>query len=318
MASLWTGLHPARAGVTRFDEVLVPEAKLPAEIFREAGFRTAGIWRNGWVEGYFGFDQGFEVYTRPGQKPVPEQLRRENPTIELRRHRLRPDRRHQRVPARARARAVVPVPAPDGRPRVHLRRRERAVRHVALRHLRQLRSCTSTACSTSCSAGSLEQGQLQKTLIVIASDHGEAFGERGNEGHARNVYPEAVEVPLLIGFPFRLAQPGGDPAAHRQRRHLADRARPAGSPCARARRWTLARSRDPRRGERRRCGAGDDGQAIAHLDRTWGQRVETSAPNVAVSEGPYRYLCSATPKGEIEREELFDLRRRSAARWRTG
>ncbi|MGH7337529.1 MAG: sulfatase-like hydrolase/transferase, partial [Myxococcota bacterium] len=64
MASLWTALHPARTGVTRFEHVLSPEARLPAEIFREAGFHTAGIWRNGWVEGYFGFDQGFEVYTR--------------------------------------------------------------------------------------------------------------------------------------------------------------------------------------------------------------------------------------------------------------
>src|SRR4030095_4667219 len=32
MASLWTGLYPARTGVTRFDEVLAPDAVLPAEI----------------------------------------------------------------------------------------------------------------------------------------------------------------------------------------------------------------------------------------------------------------------------------------------
>ena len=31
-------------------------------ILREAGFRTAGLWRNGWVEGYFGFDQGFDSF----------------------------------------------------------------------------------------------------------------------------------------------------------------------------------------------------------------------------------------------------------------
>ena len=38
---------------------------MPAEILREAGFQTLGLWRNGWVAPTFGFDQGFEVYQRP-------------------------------------------------------------------------------------------------------------------------------------------------------------------------------------------------------------------------------------------------------------
>ena len=80
MASLWTALDPQHAGVTRYDDVLPDEARMPAEILAEAGFRTAGLWRNGWVEGYFGFDQGFETYTRPNVFPVPAEVRRENPT----------------------------------------------------------------------------------------------------------------------------------------------------------------------------------------------------------------------------------------------
>ena len=48
---------------------------------------------------------------------------------------------------------------------------------------------------------------LDETLVVIAADHGEAFGERGFEGHARNVYQEVTEVPFVISFPFRL-EPG--------------------------------------------------------------------------------------------------------------
>jgi membrane-anchored protein YejM (alkaline phosphatase superfamily) len=84
MASLWTGLYPQRAGVTRFDDVLTEEATLAAEVFRDAGFRTAGLWRNGWVAENFGFDQGFEVYTRPVPRGVPPELRRSNPTISFR------------------------------------------------------------------------------------------------------------------------------------------------------------------------------------------------------------------------------------------
>ncbi|TMA30627.1 MAG: hypothetical protein E6J87_17670 [Deltaproteobacteria bacterium] len=81
MASLWTGLYPQRVGVTRFEDVVPQQAKTAAEIFHDAGFRTAGIWRNGWVEGYFGFDQGFDVYTRPNPPNVPAEYLRANPTV---------------------------------------------------------------------------------------------------------------------------------------------------------------------------------------------------------------------------------------------
>ncbi len=64
MASLWTGLYPARTGITRYNHVLPDEAMMPAEILRSSGFRTAGIYRNGWVAPTFGFGQGFEVYQK--------------------------------------------------------------------------------------------------------------------------------------------------------------------------------------------------------------------------------------------------------------
>jgi choline-sulfatase len=48
---------------------------------------------------------------------------------------------------------------------------------------------------------------LRRTLIVIGSDHGEAFREHGTEGHGRNLYREVSEVPLLISPPFNLDEP---------------------------------------------------------------------------------------------------------------
>ncbi len=81
MASLWTGLYPARTGVTRYDDVLPDAARMPAELLREAGFETVGLYRNGWVAPTFGFDQGFEVYQRPTLKPPPAKVRRKNPTL---------------------------------------------------------------------------------------------------------------------------------------------------------------------------------------------------------------------------------------------
>lgn len=42
---------------------------------------------------------------------------------------------------------------------------------------------------------------LEGTLIVITSDHGEAFGEHATWGHGSSVYDEQVRVPLLIRVP---------------------------------------------------------------------------------------------------------------------
>jgi arylsulfatase A-like enzyme len=44
---------------------------------------------------------------------------------------------------------------------------------------------------------------------------------------------------------------------------------------------------------------------IAHLDQTWGQRVDTTAPMVTVSEGSVRYVQTRNANGEAK-EQLFD------------
>ncbi|MHA7839354.1 MAG: sulfatase-like hydrolase/transferase, partial [bacterium] len=83
MASLWTGLYPQRTGVLRSSHGIPEQAVTPAELFRESGFRTAGIWRNGWVDPSFGFGQGFEVYKRPRATRIGPNIRIQNPHIKL-------------------------------------------------------------------------------------------------------------------------------------------------------------------------------------------------------------------------------------------
>jgi arylsulfatase A-like enzyme len=48
---------------------------------------------------------------------------------------------------------------------------------------------------------------LEKSIVVVASDHGEAFREHGREGHAFDVYVEATRVPLVFMLPSRLSEP---------------------------------------------------------------------------------------------------------------
>jgi arylsulfatase A-like enzyme len=50
-----------------------------------------------------------------------------------------------------------------------------------------------------------DAGLLDHTIIVLAADHGEAFGEHGKQGHARNTLTATLWTPLLIRFPFPIA-----------------------------------------------------------------------------------------------------------------
>jgi arylsulfatase len=43
-----------------------------------------------------------------------------------------------------------------------------------------------------------ERGLREETLVLISSDHGDAFGEHGHYEHPRHVYDELVHVPLFV------------------------------------------------------------------------------------------------------------------------
>lgn len=47
---------------------------------------------------------------------------------------------------------------------------------------------------------------LSDTLVVIAGDHGEAFGEHGEMGHMMFCYRENIDVPLIFYYPSELPQ----------------------------------------------------------------------------------------------------------------
>jgi arylsulfatase A-like enzyme len=206
MASMWTSTHPNRNGILRYNHVLPEEATLPAELFREAGFRTAGVWRNGWVEPNFGFDQGFEIYVRPTPSTSKQRIHRQSPGGE---------------PLGGTDEDLV-VSATEFLDRFG---RDRFFLYLHLMDLHQyVYDDHSAVFGTSYSdvydqsinwvdrlLGLFlkrldERGLLDKTVVVIGSDHGEAFREHGSEGHARNLYNEVSHVPLIVSLPFVLEQ----------------------------------------------------------------------------------------------------------------
>ena len=60
------------------------------------------------------------------------------------------------------------------------------------------------ACFAKVLAGLREKGLLERTLIVVAGDHGEAFGEKGELGHGVFIYDVTMKVPLLFHAPRNL------------------------------------------------------------------------------------------------------------------
>ncbi len=301
MASLWTGLYPAHTGILRFDQVLPAQAVLPAEILKQAGFQTIGLYRNGWVGPTFGFDQGFDVYQRPIAPPPPRGIRRENPTIS------------DAGTDEATIAAALEF--------LRLRGRERWFLYLHLMDVHEYLYDEESALfgvhysdvydnSIHWTDGVLEvlfssladSGSLEKTLIVVTSDHGEAFGEHGFEGHARKLYREATEIPLLLFFPFRL-EPGVVVESRTQGVDVwptlcdllglelpaTDGRSRLPEILARARGDTLPAAAEP---------------AIAHLDQTWGRPHQLPQPTLAVSEGSLRYVRIDQEGGVVE--QLFD------------
>jgi len=303
MASLWTGLLPARAGVTRFNHALPPEAVMPAEVLREHGFRTVGIYRNGWVSGYFGFEQGFDVYVRPTSKPLPPDVRRQNPTLST----LGND-------GDAVDMAVEFLRLHGG---------DRWFLYLHLMDVHEYLYDEESAVFGTSNADIYDNAVLRedwvvgtlldylegaglrdRTVVAITSDHGEALGERGFEGHAREVYPESTEVPFLLSLPFRL-----DPGIVVSQRStnldvwptLLDLLGLPGSA------ETDGQSLLPGvlvAGQGDAETASPTAHAYAFLDTHWGGSGPAN-PTLAINEGALRYVAGRDSDGHAV-EELYD------------
>ncbi len=305
MASLWTGMYPVRTRVLRSRDMISPEARMPAEIFREAGFRTAGIWRNGWIDPNFGFSQGFEIYLSP---------------------------RSQRRQGARKVHLEKPNHSLDGDDadildsafeflRAH--GHERWFLYLHMMDVHQYAYSAESALFGKTYSDSYdnaihwvdsllgilfdeldEMGLRENTLIVFSSDHGEAFGEHDGEGHARNVYGEVTTTPLIMSFPFRL-DPGIVVEARSENVDLWPTVLellglPALSDVDGRSMLpeivAAARGETPPEGE-------DDGVAFAQIDQAWGRTHEGPKPMVAVNQGQWRLMFRA---GAPERTELYD------------
>ena len=200
MASLMTSLWPHSHGLFEARDALGEGAVTLAELLRDAGYRCYAVQSNGWLDQSFGFHQGFDRYAFPrgtGAAGIA--------TSQIWPHADRVYQEAARLidehdPARpmflylhfmdVHEYAAPPEFRSFGQdtPGAYLA----AIRwdDDALARVREKLD---------------DAGLLDRTVMVFASDHGEAFGEHGKQGHARNALTATLRTPLVIRFPFPIA-----------------------------------------------------------------------------------------------------------------
>lgn len=298
MASLWTGLYPARTGIHDYRHVIAEAASMPAEVLAEAGYTTAGIWRNGWVSPNFGFSQGFEVYMTPMSRQAPSALRQppaagriDGTDIDL-------------------VYSATEYLRANGDRRFFLYLHMMDVhQYITTPDNALFGSTYSDAYDNSVRWVDEQIGMImaelhaldlaEKTLVLIVSDHGEAFGEHGSEGHARDLHQEVVRTPFVLIPPFRLEPGIAVPAPSRNvdiwptLYELLGIEAPGPMD---------GRSLLPLLVERRIPSGAD--VSFSQLDSAWGRADHDPSPLVAVREGRYRlFHDSRSPDTDL----LFDI-----------
>ena len=204
--TMFTSLQPSVHGATENTGVraLPPGATTLAELFREAGIATAAITENGAIDRSRGFARGFDVYVEDRDTEsadlrlghIEKTLARGQRWLEgirdrrffLFLHSYQVHNPFTPPPAYARffaaddgARVRPPDLRADWDPLLY----DREIRYAddsVREFVESLRAA----------------GLLEDTLLVVTSDHGEAFLEHGFVAHGANTHREVVHVPLLV------------------------------------------------------------------------------------------------------------------------
>jgi len=237
VASIFTGQFARVHRIITMQGVLPDSALTMAELFSDHDYVTGAVVTNGLVDADFGFDQGFDHFIREkGRAPdVPglSGFRKNKPAIDsdiaqaavwpwldglegdapflLYVHVLDPHAPHfppepflgRFVPELDRfdlgsmesVRAMDDLARDGKRPDARERAQFESLYDAEIAHndhqfglfLDQLR----------------ERGIYDDALIVLVSDHGEAFWEHGHRGHGKALHEELLRVPLIVKAPHQ-------------------------------------------------------------------------------------------------------------------
>ena len=189
-ASMLTGLYPLRHRLRDNSTGRLPDsAHTLAELARERGFQTAAFIAARVLNHHVGLDQGFELYDEPA----------------------RPERMGHHIPRRPAA--EVTALAGDW-----LAQRDPERPFLIWLHFYDphqplepepefLEQAGGNAYHGEVAGMDHQIGQflaqidLDETLVIVVGDHGEAFGDHGEQTHGTYCYESTLRVPFLIRYP---------------------------------------------------------------------------------------------------------------------
>ncbi len=233
VAALLSGHPPHRTGL--LDPRPLPESlSLLAETARAAGFHTLGYSENPYVTATFRFDQGFEQleetasfegFAGRGEAPAVsdsgpairravERAAADGRPFFLYLHLLRPHNPYAPPTPYAGRFGSTPGDRPLGGTATLLaldRRRDSvpAARLDRIRTLYDENLAYGDALFGELLDALTARELLERSVVILVSDHGEAFREHGRMLHSTTVYEEMIRVPLIVRVP-------GVPAAVRE------------------------------------------------------------------------------------------------------
>ncbi len=217
--SLFTGLYPPEHGVYPPDRVLAEEIATLPEVFRDAGFRTAGFTEGGLMRGRFGFARGFEQFDDRVEWTSTDL----DTTLERGLGFLRTLEEGERFFLLLHSYAVHapydPPPGfgdrywsgaapegsfpPTGRNLQRYNRRGGELGDGTVDYFEALYD-SEIAYADAALAAFFDEldalGLRNEVTVVVLSDHGEEFLEHGRFAHTQ-IYPEILRVPLVLVHP---------------------------------------------------------------------------------------------------------------------
>ena len=220
-ASMFTGLHPTEHGAVSFDvEVLEdnahplhPDHVTLAETLQSAGYRTAGFVANTvYLTARHGLDQGFDEWqvrrqrgdlvTRDALAWIDGQRGHEAPLFVF----LNYMDAHRPYNARAAADGRQSVALLDELIERVIARGEGESEAVVKLRADLVALYDEALGNLDAALGALfdgleNRGLLDGALVIVTSDHGEAFGEHGLVEHSKDVREPLLRVPFVVKAP---------------------------------------------------------------------------------------------------------------------
>ncbi len=212
-ASLFTGLYPSAHGATHRKKNIPNSMRMFCEILRNGGYSAVAFTGGGFLDPIYGFDRGFSEYA-PYEALDSEEVwnfidaSRSRPfflflhTYQIHDYFV-PDEMVGMLDAEYQEEygdfeSIRPFLIK------HIKEDLDSESRKVLAYLEE--RYDASILFTDDQFGSLlkgleDSGLLEKTLIVLISDHGEEFGDHGRTHHGHTLYNEQIHIPLLMSVP---------------------------------------------------------------------------------------------------------------------